>query len=57
MLSYTTKNDQTKLNISFAILEPRPTKPFTILKPQDREISEFYSVQECRATDYKVPKL
>ena len=34
-----------------------PTNPFTILEPQDQEISEFYVVQERHTTDFKAPKL
>ena len=34
-----------------------PTNLFTILKPQDQEIGEFYVVQECHATDFEAPKL
>ena len=34
-----------------------PTNPFTISKPRDQEICEFYVVQECRATDFEAPKL
>ena len=34
-----------------------PTNPFPILEPQDQEISEYYVVQECRASDFEAPKL
>ena len=36
---------------------PSPTNPFPILEPQDQEISEYYVVLECRATDFEAPKL
>ena len=37
----------------------RPTSPptFTILKPQDQEICEFYVVHKRLPTDFKAPKL
>ena len=34
-----------------------PTGTFTILEPQDQEISEFYVVQECRTAAFEAPKL
>ena len=34
-----------------------PTGPFTVLKPRDEEIGEFYEVQKRRATDFKALKL
>ena len=34
-----------------------PTNTFTISEPQDQEISEFYVVQDRRATDSEAPKL
>ena len=38
-------------------LSPFPTNIFTILEPQDQEISEFYVVQECSVTDFEASKL
>ena len=35
----------------------RPTNTSTISELQDQEISEFYAVQERRATDFEAPKL
>ena len=35
----------------------KPTGPFTILQPHNQEISEFYVVQERRATDLEAPQL
>ena len=34
-----------------------PTRPFTILEPQDQDIGEFYVVQERRTTDFEASKL
>ena len=34
-----------------------PTNPFTILELEDQEISEFYVVQERRATDFGASQL
>ena len=34
-----------------------PTNPFTMLELQDKEIVEFYVVQERRATDFEAPEL
>ena len=34
-----------------------PTGPFTILAPQDQEISEFYVVQVRHVADFEAPKL
>ena len=34
-----------------------PTDPFSISKPKDKEIGEFYVVQRHRAADLKAPKL
>ena len=39
-----------------AVAQP-PTSPFTILQPRNREIGEFYVLQECRATDLQAPRL
>ena len=34
-----------------------PTNPFTISKPRDQEICEFYVVQKRRTRDFEAPKL
>ena len=34
-----------------------PTGPVTILQPQDKEIGEFYVIQERRAMDFEAPKV
>ena len=36
---------------------PYTTSPFTILKPLNPRIDEFYVVQERRTADFKAPKL
>ena len=41
----------------FSSQSPYPTDPFTILEPQNQEISEFHVVQEERATDFEDQKL
>ena len=33
------------------------TGPFTITKPRDQEIGEFYYVHECHVSDLEAPKL
>ena len=44
-------------SVNFFFLGSYPTNPFTILKPQDQEIDEFYAVSERRAMDFEAPKL
>ena len=38
-------------------LEECPTDPFTISKPQNQEIGEFYAIQKWGTTDFESSKL
>ena len=47
----------TEVRISTSSLQTYPTGPFTILEPQDQEISKFCVGQERRVTDLVAPNL
>ena len=48
---------QSNRKFSVRSVSLRPTDPFTISVPQDRETVEFYEVPIHRTTDFEAPKL
>ena len=44
-------------DLDSSIADSRPTGVFTILEPQDQEISEYFVVQERRGTDFEASKI